>query len=83
MSDASHLSATIPGYNPGSPEIARSPITMEEWENLKLSAFFSDEDIVYLRLSHDVLKDQVTDLLTVWRGIIFLHPHLRAYDENP
>ena len=62
MSDASELPATIPGYNPGSPEVARSPITMEEWEKLKLSAFFSDEDIIYLRLSHDVLKDQVADL---------------------
>ena len=58
MSDASQPSATIPGYNPGSPEVARSPITMEEWEKLKLSAFFSDEDIIYLRLSYDVLKDQ-------------------------
>jgi hypothetical protein len=49
----------IPGYNPGSSEVARSPITLEEWEQLKLSAFFSDEDVIYLRLSHDVLKDQV------------------------
>jgi hypothetical protein len=73
----------IPGYNPGSSEVAHSPISMEEWEQLKLSAFFSDEDVIYLRLSHDVLKDQVVDLLKVWRGIIFLHPHLRAYDENP
>jgi hypothetical protein len=73
----------IPGYNPGTPEIPRSPITIEEWNQLKLSAFFSDEDVVYLRLSYDVLKDQVDDLLKVWRGIIFLNPHLRAYDENP
>lgn len=76
-------SSNIPGYNPGSPEVARSPITMKEWEELKASAFFSDEDVIYLRLSYDVLKDQVDDLLKVWRGIIFLHPHLRAYDENP
>jgi hypothetical protein len=73
----------IPGYNPGSPEVARSPITLKEWEELKASAFFSDQDITYLRLSYDVLKDQVDELLEVWRGIIFLHPHLRAYDENP
>jgi hypothetical protein len=82
MTDA-RPSTDIPGYNPGSPEVARSPITMKEWEELKMSAFFSDEDVSYLRLSYDVLKDQVADLLKVWRGIIFLHPHLRAYDENP
>jgi len=82
MTDA-RPSTDIPGYNPGSPDVARSPITMREWEELKLSAFFSDEDVIYLRLSYDVLKDQVADLLKVWRGIIFLHPHLRACDENP
>jgi hypothetical protein len=50
---------------------------------LKKSALFSDEDVLYLRLSYDVLADQVGDLLKAWRGIIFLNPHLRAYDENP
>ncbi|HTE45318.1 MAG TPA: alpha/beta fold hydrolase [Gemmatimonadaceae bacterium] len=73
----------IPGYDFGSPSVAKSPITMEEWEALKKSAFFSEDDVVHLRLSHDVLADHVEDLLTVWRGIIFDHPHLRAYDENP
>ena len=28
-------SEAIPGYNPGSSEVARSPITMDEWEQLK------------------------------------------------
>jgi hypothetical protein len=56
---------------------------MQEWEELKKSALFSEEDVVYLRLSEDVLADQVDELLQTWRGIIFDHPHLRAYDENP
>jgi pimeloyl-ACP methyl ester carboxylesterase len=72
-----------PGYNPGSPEVAKSPISMDDWEKLKQSAFFSDEDVTYLRLSYDVLKDQAEDLVQVWRGIIMSHPHLRAYDEDP
>jgi hypothetical protein len=54
MSDTNQPSEPIPGYNPGSSEVARSPITMEEWEKLKLSAFFSDQDVIYLRLSYDV-----------------------------
>lgn len=73
----------IPGYDLGAANVAKSPITMEEWDALKKSALFAEEDVVYLRLSHDVLVDHVDDLLTVWRGIIFDHPHLRAYDENP
>src|SRR6266700_5380664 len=72
-----------PGYDLGSGKVAKSPITMQEWEELKKSALFSEEDVVYLRLSEEVLEDQVTDLLKTWRGIIFDHPHLRAYDEDP
>ncbi len=83
MADNNPPSEAIPGYNPGSPEVARSPISMEEWKELQASAFFSDEDVTYLRLSYDVLKDQAEDLVKVWRAIIFLHPHLKAYDENP
>ena len=73
----------IPGYMLGSAELAKSPITMREWEELQKSALFSEEDIFYLRLSEAVLADQVGDLLKAWRGIIFDHPHLRAYDEDP
>ena len=49
---------------------------------MKKSALFSEQDVFYLRFSHDVLADQVDDLLKTWRGIIFDHPHLRAYDED-
>src|ERR687888_2088379 len=81
--DAPREKQQIPGYDYGTDKVARSPITMEEWEELKKSALFSEEDVVYLRLSEDVLADQVDDLLQTWRGIIFDHPHLRAYDEDP
>jgi len=73
----------IPGYTYGTSAVVKSPISMEEWEILKKSALFSEEDVVYLRLSYDVLADQVAELLKVWRGVIFDHPHLRAYDEDP
>jgi hypothetical protein len=73
----------IPGYDFGTDKVAKSPISMKEWEDLKKSALFSEEDMVYLRLSEEVLKDQVPDLLKTWRGIIFDHAHLRAYDEDP
>jgi hypothetical protein len=81
--DAPRDQRKIPGYDYGTDKVAKSPISMREWEDLKKSALFSEEDIVYLRLSEDVLADQVDDLLQTWRGIIFDHPHLRAYDENP
>jgi hypothetical protein len=81
--DAQQEKQKIPGYTYGTAEVSKSPITMEEWEELKKSALFSEEDVFYLRLSEAVLTDQVDDLLKTWRGIIFDHPHLRAYDEDP
>ncbi|HLH98389.1 MAG TPA: protoglobin domain-containing protein [Xanthobacteraceae bacterium] len=74
---------SIPGYDFGTDKVARSPISLAEWEELKKSALFSEEDVVYLRLSEEVLADQIPGLLNIWRGVIFDHPHLRAYDEDP
>lgn len=62
----------IPGYDHGTDKVAESPITMEEWEELKKSALFSEEDVVYLRMSEEILADQVEDLLKVWRGVILI-----------
>jgi hypothetical protein len=73
----------IPGYDYGTDKVPKSPISIEEFEELKKSALFSEEDVIYLRMSEKVLADQVGDLLQTWRGVIFDHPHLRAYDENP
>jgi hypothetical protein len=81
--DAPREQQKMPGYDLGTDRVAKSPISMSEWEELKKSALFSEEDVVYLRLSVEVLADQVDDLLKIWRGIIFDHPHLRAYDEDP
>jgi pimeloyl-ACP methyl ester carboxylesterase len=81
--DAPMQTNNISGYDLGTDKVAKSPISMQEWEELKKSALFSEEDVVYLRLSQEVLADQVDDLLKTWGGIIFDHPHLRAYDEDP
>ncbi|HLH11617.1 MAG TPA: protoglobin domain-containing protein [Methylovirgula sp.] len=83
MTQDTEQSPKLKGYTFGTEAVAKSPIGLEEWEKLKKSALFSEEDTVYLRLSYEVLADQVESLLKIWRGIIFDHPHLRAYDEDP
>jgi hypothetical protein len=80
--DAPRERQSMPGYDFGTSKVAKSPISMAEWQDLKKSALFSEEDVVYLRLSEEVLADQVDDLLHIWRGIIADHPHLRAYNED-
>ena len=78
-----HETKDLPGYNPGSPDVAKSPITLDELRDLKASTLFSDEGVVYFRVSYDVLKDQAEDLVTMWRGIIAGHPHLAQYSQDP
>ena len=66
----------IPGYTYGTSAVPHSPLGLEDFERLKQSVLFSDEDSKYLRLSYDVLKDQVEDILDVWYGFVASHPFL-------
>jgi len=68
----------IPGYTYGTAAVPRSPVTLADFELMKKSVLFSDEDIKYLRLSYEVLKDQVEAILDVWYGFVGSNPHLLA-----
>ena len=70
---------TIPGYTYGTSSVPRSPISLEEFQLLKETALFTDEDITYLRMSRGVLADQVEQILDVWYGFIASHPYLVYY----
>jgi Protoglobin len=70
---------TIPGYDYGSEEIARSPVSSDELELLKQTVLFGPEDADSLRLAGEVLSNQVEDLLDVWYGFVASHPHLVRY----
>jgi hypothetical protein len=74
MSDTS----TIPGYTYATGAVARSPVTLADLELMKKSVLFDHEDVKYLRLSHDVVKDQVEAILDVWYGFVGATPHLLA-----
>jgi hypothetical protein len=73
----------IPGYTYGTQAVARSPITVAEFELMKKSVLFGDEDLRYLRLSHDVLGDQIEAILDVWYGFVGSNPHLLASFSSP
>jgi Protoglobin len=70
--------STIPGYTLGTPAVARSPVTLADFELMKQSVLFQQEDVALLRLSHEVVKDQVEAILDVWYGFVGAHPHLLA-----
>lgn len=69
---------TIPGYTFGSPTLARSPISMDEFAAMRQSALFGEDDVRALRMSLDVLRPQVEAVLDVWYGFIGGTPHLVA-----
>jgi Protoglobin len=69
---------TIPGYSYGTSAVTRSPVTLADFELMKKSVLFGDDDVKYLRLSHDVVEDQVEAVLDVWYGFVGSTPHLLA-----
>ncbi len=68
----------IPGYTLGTSVVPRSPISTQEFELMKKSVLFGEEDVKYLRMSLDVVKDQVEAILDVWYGFVGANPHLLA-----
>ena len=41
---------TIPGYTHGTSAVARSPVSLEDFEQMKSTVLFGDEDVRYLRI---------------------------------
>lgn len=70
--------STIPGYTHGSPSIARSPVTLAEFEQMKASVLFGEDDLKHLRMSYEVVKGEVEAILDVWYGFVASQPHLLA-----
>jgi hypothetical protein len=71
-------STNIFGYSYGTDAVSRSPVNFDDFELMKKSVLFDDEDVKYLRLSYDVLKNQIEAILDVWYGFVGSHPHLLA-----
>jgi Protoglobin len=72
----------IAGYTYGQSSLQRSPVSLDDFEKLKQTVLFTDEDIKYLRMSGDVLKDQTDDVLDVWYGFVGSTPQLAYFFTN-
>lgn len=73
------MTANIPGYTYGTAEVATSPISVDDFAKLKQAALFSEDDVRYLKMSHDVLKGQIEEILDVWYGFVGSTPFLLHY----
>src|SRR4051812_48268486 len=69
----------IPGYDYGSSAISKSPVTIQEFESMKQSARFTDEDEQWLHVAGEVLADRTKEVVGKWRDAIAAHPQLAKY----
>lgn len=68
---------TISEYtSPGRGPMPAAPISMQEFQEMAETALFTNEDVQYLRMSWDALRDQVDAVLDVWYNFIATHPPL-------
>lgn len=74
-------STPIAGYSFGAAE-TRSPLSMEDFDLLKKTVLFNEDDVRYLQMAGQVLDDQVEDVLDLWYGFVASHPHLVYYFSN-
>jgi len=70
------------GYTYGTKAVAKSPFTLEELKLLQESMLFTDEDVKYLKMSKDILKDQTDAILDVWYGFVGNTPQLVYFFGN-
>lgn len=74
--------ADIVGYTYGTKEVTKSPVSMEELEQLKQTVSLTEDDVQNLRKAGDVLEDQTEEVINTWRGVIGKTPHLAYYFTN-
>jgi hypothetical protein len=74
----------IHGYTYGLAEVAASPVSLRELEDLKVTVGFTEEDQRSLRLAGEVLAEQTAQIVAHWRsGIIAGIPNLARHSRTP
>lgn len=71
--------SSIPGYRLNDPALPASPVSVQEFSDLKVSLLFGDEDVAALRRAETVVGDQIEAILDVWYGFVAATPHLLRY----
>jgi hypothetical protein len=70
---------TIKGYDYGKATLEQSPVTLQDLALLKKTLLWSDDDDRYLKMTGEVLKDQINEVLDLWYGYVGGNEHLVYY----
>lgn len=73
---------STPGYTYGTSQVAKSPFSLEDLKLLQQSMLFGEEDLKYLKMSYDILKDETSAILNVWYGFVGATPQLVYFFGN-
>lgn len=79
---SSETPAPPPGYRFGDASLARSPISLEDFELLKQVIDFGPDDELALRLAGEILEDQVDAYLDAWYSFAARLPQLGQYSAD-
>lgn len=78
---------SIPGYDFGSPQSAKSAVSIEELQQLEQTLGWTDEDERLLRKHLNFFRSQAESMVDAWRAVIGAQPHLAHWflgpDGNP
>jgi hypothetical protein len=78
------IAENIPGYSYGAADVPGSPVSLQDLEQLKISAGFTDQDQNFLQLAGEVLANQTDKIVAHWRaGIIAGIPNLARHSRSP
>lgn len=75
--------AAVAGYTMGTEAVPRSPVSTADFELLKSTVLFSDDDVSALRQSREVLRPHIDEILDTWYGFVGSQPQLLASFSDP
>jgi hypothetical protein len=78
-----HNSNQIPGYDYGSADVARSPLSVEELRELEQTVGWSEVDAEVLQRHVGIFEQHAEEMVEVWREAIGSQPHLVKWFFGP
>jgi len=74
---------SISGYGYGGPEVAHSPVSLDELRHIESTLGWSAEDATILQRHGEIFKNNAERMVDVWRAVIGAQPHLAKWFFGP
>jgi hypothetical protein len=73
----------IHGYDFGKPQVARSPVTLQELREIEAALGWSNEDARLISRHRDIFERHAEEMVDTWRAVIGSQPHLAKWFFGP